>query len=175
MKLAPREKKGILLAVLVVGAAALLHFGVFPLLESRAGLRRAIAAKEQSVLELRQLSADYLARRQSSQGIEERLARRAPGFSLFSFLEQAAGAAGVKANIKYMKPSTSLGQGKLTESVVEVKLERISLEQLARYLEHIESPAEVVAVKRISIQTMKEGSGGLEVVVQVLTFLDQGA
>ena len=55
------------------------------------------------------LRQEYLLLQQDSDILAQRLTSRPKNFTLFSFLEKAAGDAGVKKNIKYMKPSASTG------------------------------------------------------------------
>ena len=73
------------------------------------------------------ISAEHQALQKGSQGIMEILAKRKKGFTLFSFLEKAAGEAQVKDHIKYMKPSTSKEPGPYKESTVELSLETLTL------------------------------------------------
>ncbi|GAG47674.1 unnamed protein product, partial [marine sediment metagenome] len=115
------------------------------------------------------MSSEYQRYRKGSQGIKQILARRKKGFTLFSFLERAAGDAAVKAHIKYMKPSVSPGPGRYKESLVEMRLEAITLQQLMGYLYRIESRKNVVSIKRISIKENKKRSGYLDAILQVLT------
>ena len=76
----------------------------------------------------------------------------------------------MKSNIKYMKPSASTGKGPFKESLVEMKLERITLKQMVDYLKLIESPDDIVSIKRISVQTNKKETQYLDAILQVLTF-----
>ena len=69
-----------------------------------------------------------------------------------------------------MKPSTSTGPGSYKESLVEMKLEAISLSQLLDYLYKIEAPENLVNIKRISIKETKAKSGYLDTILQVMTF-----
>ena len=169
MKLAKREKY-----VIGIGGTALVIFFlmqllVFPLIDSRKRLLRGVEAKEAGLREMMRMQAEYRDYQNGSQGIEKYLANRRRGFTLFSFLEQAAGAAEVKDHIKYMKPSTSKGSGPYKESMVEIKLETITMKQLVGYLHRIESPKNVTSIKRISIKGNKKEPGYLDVVLQVLT------
>ena len=109
---------------------------------------------------------------QNSDTLAQRLTNRPKNFTLFSFLEKAAGDAGVMDNIKSMKPSASTGKGPFKESLVEMKLERITLGQMVGYLRLIESPETLVSVKRISIQANKKETQFLDVILQVLTFTE---
>ncbi len=69
-----------------------------------------------------------------------------------------------------MKPSVSAGPGPYKESLVEMKLEAITLKQLIDYLYRIESPDDVVSIKRASISENKRESAYLDAILQVLTF-----
>lgn len=116
------------------------------------------------------LVGEYRSLRKGADAIGQRLNRRKQGFTLFSFLEEAAGLTGVKGNIKYMKPSESRGSGEYPESQVEMKLDGITLKQLVDFLRRVESPENVVTVRRITVQEAKVTSGYLDVTLQVLTF-----
>ena len=77
---------------------------------------------------------------------------------------------GVKEKIKYMKPSTSKGTGPYKESMVEMKLEGITLEQLAGYLHRVELPQKAIIIKRISVKENVREAGSLEAVLQAITY-----
>ena len=169
MKLAKREKYFISIGV---GGLAIFFFFqllIFPFFDKRERLRRGVEAKEEGLRDILRMRAEYQALQKDSQGVEQYLARRKKGFTLFSFLETAAGAAEVKEHINYMKPSNSKGVGPYKESIVEMKLETVTMKQLVGYLDRIESTENVVSIKRISIKGDKKEEGYLDVVLQVLT------
>jgi len=170
MKLAKREKYLVSAAACCVALFLLLQFVVFPFFENRRRISKGIKAKEKGFQEIMKLRAEYQTFQKASQGVDQALARREKGFTLFSFLEEAAGEAEVKAHIKYMRPSTSSGMGPYKESMVEMKLEAITLKQLVGYLYHIESPDNLVNIKRISIGENKKQKGYLDTILQVITF-----
>jgi len=170
MKLARREKYFVSAAALFVAIFFLFQFLIVPFFENRRRVQRGVRAKEEGLKEMVGLSSEYQRYQQGSQDIKQILARRKKGFTLFSFLEEAAGDAEVKAHIKYMKPSVSATPGPYKESLVEMKLEAITLQQLIGYLSKIESPGNVVSIKRISISENKKKSGYLDAILQVLTF-----
>lgn len=170
MKLARREKYFVSAAALLVAIFFLFQFLVFPFFESKRRVQRGVKAKEEGLKEMVGLSSEYHRYQRGSKTIEQILARRKKGFTLFSFLEGAAGDAHVKAHIKYMKPSISESPGPYKESMVEMKLEAITLQQLIGYLSRIESPDNVVSIKRISISENKKKPEYLDAILQVLTF-----
>ena len=172
MQLAKREKYLVTLAVIVVVFGVVFQFVLTPFLEKKELFENNVTAKQNNLQQMVALREEYLLLEQDSDVLAQRLARRPKNFTLFSFLEKAAGDAGVKDNIKSMKPSASTGKGPFKESLVEMKLERITLGQMVGYLKLIESPDNLVNIKRISIQSNKKETQFLDVVLQVLTFTE---
>ena len=170
MKLGKREKYLVWLGAGSIAVFFLFQFIIFPFFDDRDRTRRGVEAKEEGLKEIMMMSAEYQALKKGSQGIQNILARRKSNFTLFSFLESAAGDAEVKAHIKYMKPSDSQDAGPYKESMVEMKLEGITLKQLVGYLYRIESPENAISVKRVSIKESKGAAGYMDAVLQVLTF-----
>ncbi|MFC1867515.1 hypothetical protein ACFL0H_05215 [Thermodesulfobacteriota bacterium] len=170
MKFAKREKYFVSIAACLIAAFFLFQFLIFPFFEKKDRLQRGIKAKEEGLKEIAILSSEYQNHKKSSQNMEGILSNRERGFTLFSFLERAAGEARVKNHMKYMKPSTSKGSGPYKESMVEIKLEGITINQLVDYLYRIEKPGDLVFIKRLSINDNKKEAGYLDSILQVLTF-----
>ena len=170
MRLAKREKSFVVLAACAIVIFFLFQFLIFPFFDKRERLQRGIKAKRAGLKEIMTLSAEYGAYKKGSQGIKQLLSSRQKDFTLFRFLERTAGEAGVKENIKYMKPSVSKSTGPYKELMVEMKLEAITLNQLTQYLYRIESPENLITVKRISVKENKKEAGYLDAVLQALTF-----
>ncbi|MEE4242843.1 MAG: hypothetical protein V2I36_15350 [Desulfopila sp.] len=173
-KLESREKLIVLIGLCFLVIFALVQFVVMPYLDADSRLDSSISQKEAELVELQLLQQDYRSLRAEAGGIREQLQKRPSSFSLFSFLDEQASVADVKEFIGYMKPSTFEGDGELVESLVEMKLQGIALEKLVAFLERIESPENVVSIKRISIQESGQEKGLLEVILQIVTFVDNG-
>ena len=169
MILGRREKLLVWLSVCAVAIFFLLQFIIFPVLEKKSFLERGVKAKEAGLREILKLRDEYETYKKDTYGIQDILGKRKKGFTLFSFLEKAAGEAGVKSHIKYMKPSASKGTGTFKESMVEMKLEGITLQQLVDYLYLVQSRENAVTVKRLSITESKEAAGYLNAILQLLT------
>jgi len=169
MQLAKREKLFVQLAVLAVGVFCLFQFGVFPLLADRQNLKNSISIKEKGLAEMVRLSQEYAVLKEQSHTAENVIKKRPPGFTLFSFLEKAAGQAGVKRHIKYMKPSSSKGEGGWKEAMVEMKLDKISLKRLMDYLYRIELSKKAIQIRRCAVTENKGEKGTLDAVLQVVT------
>jgi general secretion pathway protein M len=170
MQLGKREKLFVQLAAFAVTAFCLLQFAVFPMAADRKRLKKSIVTKEKGLEKMLQFSREYMVLKQQSHTAENVIRRRAPGFTLFSFLEKAAGKAGVKRHIKYMKPSSSKGEGGWKETMVEMKLDKISLKRLMDYLYLIELSGKAIQIKRCAVTENKGLKGSLDVVLQVITF-----
>jgi general secretion pathway protein M len=170
LKLTNREKYylggGLLLLVLFL----VVQLGLIPFVDAKEQARRSVSANEKVLKEMYSLSAEYRAMEGGSLDIKQTLSRRPKDFTLFSYLEKQAGTAGVKQNIKYMKPSTSVETGPYTESSVEMKLEKITLKQLVEYLHLVESRKHLVSVKRISVKQTKGAEEYLTALVHLITY-----
>ena len=168
--LAKRERYFVGMAACAILVFLLFQFLISPFFEKRARMQRGIRAREVGLRKIISLSTEYEGYTRESQEVQQLLARRKKGFTLFAFLERAAGEAGVKENIEYMKPSTSKDAGPFKESMVEMKLEAVTLNQLTEYLYRIESPKDLISIKRISIKQNRKEAGYLDAVLQALTF-----
>jgi len=170
MRLARREKYVVIFGALAILVFLVVQFAVFPFMERKNRLVRAVEAGERGLKEMRMLAAEYEIRKQQSRDVERILAGRTPGFTLFSFLERAATGVAVRDNIKYMKPSTAQTTGPYKELMVEMKLEKITLRQLVDYLHGIESPENLIGIKRLAVTEYKQESGYIDAVIQVVTY-----
>lgn len=169
-KLEKREKRIVLAGALFLLCFALFHFAVSPLLRARDQSQKAVIQKKEDIIKIRQLQEEYRKLQNQAMDIQSRLQKRSPSFTLFSFIEERATKAQVKQQINSMTPSSSEGEGPLQESRVDLKLERISLQQLVDFLQQIESTDDVVMIKRISIQENSKEEGTLDAVLQIITF-----
>lgn len=68
-----------------------------------------------------------------------------------------------------MKPSESSGNGPFTQSLVDMKLQAVSLGQLVRFIERVESPAHLVGIDKITIQENAREKGLLDVTLQLVS------
>jgi general secretion pathway protein M len=164
--------------ILLFGAVViLLLFGVFQLIvspyyDARARLLSSVQKRQEELQQIQKLRQDYLLIKKEEGGVKDRLAKRAKNFALFSFVDQQAEQAKIKGKIIYMKPSLLEGDGVLRESLVELKLQETTLEELVGFLKFIESRDNVVTLRRISIQESGKEQGYLDVIMQIVTFVE---
>lgn len=169
-KLEKREKIIVLAGILLLAGLGLFHFAISPLLNAHQQTQKTLVQRKEDIKQIRQLQKEYRQLQNEAVDIEKKLQKRSPTFTLFAFVEERATNANVKQQIRSMTPSISEGIGALEESRVDLKLEQLSLQQLVDFLQQIESPDDVIAIKRISIQENTKEEGTLDVVLQITTF-----
>lgn len=164
------QKYTVTAGLVFVSAVLLIQFAVAPYIEARRKVRSAIVAGEKSLRELSVLGAEYGVLRQRSEKIRRSIERRPPGFALFSYLEKKAGEAAVKTNVRSMNPLKPSPAGVYEETAVEIKLDKVTMKQLVDFLYLVESPEEMVRIRRASVHKMKESPEYLSVLIQVFTY-----
>ena len=152
IKLSKREKYSIYLIAGFICLFVFFQFILFPFIDERNLLKRTIKVKTKILKEMIVLKSEYDMIKKKSGLSKNLIAKRKKGFTLFSFLDKNTGEAGIKDHISYMKPSSSVQKNsKYKISLVEMKLQAITLEQLTTYLYKIETSKNNVFIKRISI------------------------
>ncbi len=170
IKLNKREKIGVAAATAAIVIFLVLQVLVFPLFEKNAQLSRTLTARQQEREQIQLLQAEYLKTAEKAQAAQRHLKRRKQGFTLFSFLETLAGQTGVKSNIAYMRPTTtSQKDSPYRLSMVEMKLQEITMAQLLAYLHGIETSADMISIKRLSISKGEQKADLINTVFQVET------
>jgi general secretion pathway protein M len=169
-QLTTSQRRTFTAGLVLVGALLLLQFAVIPYYDARQNVRRMIAKNEKVLRELGVLGAEYGVIRKRSEEIQQALNRRPPGFALISHLERRATEATVKASIRAMNPLPSAAVGAYEETAVEMKMDKLTMKQLTDFLYLVESPEEMIRVRRISLAKMKENPEYLSALIQVYTY-----
>ena len=165
-----REKYAIWLAGGIIAALIVSQVVISPLVNKRRQLDRQLTTQNRAVQEMQILMAEYAEIKRRSDAEKGKMAGRSRGFTLFSFLENLAGQVGLKDNIAYMKPSkTTLENSPYTMSVVETKLQGITMKQLTAYLYRIETSNNVVRVKGLSVSKTGKQAGTVDAVLMAET------
>jgi general secretion pathway protein M len=171
LKLNNREKYAVIGAIACIVFFIVMQVLIFPMLDKRERLTRAIQERSTALKEMRSMKSEYQALQKQANTTKASLAKRKKTFSLFSFLDRLIGEVGIKENVKYMKPSTSIQkETKFKITTVELKLQAITMEQLTRYLHGVEHTDNNLHIKRMSISETGKPEGYIDVVMQVETF-----
>ena len=170
IKLNKREKIGVAAAAAAIVIFLVLQMLVFPLFEKNAQLTRTLATRQQEREQIQQLQADYRKTAEKAEQAQRHLKTRKRGFTLFSFLETLAGQTGVKSHIAYMRPTTTTQKDSPYRlSMVEMKLQDVTMAQLLTYLHGIETSRDMISIKRLSISKGEQKADLINTVFQVET------
>ncbi len=170
IKLNKREKIAVGGAAGALVVFAVLQFIVFPLMDKNDRLTRTLATRRQELGQIRTLQAQYRQTTDKAQQAQHYIKTRKRGFTLFSFLETLAGQTGIKVHIAYMRPTTTPQKDSpYRHSMVEMKLQGVTMSQLLPYLHGIESSREMMAIKRLSITKSEQQDKLINAVFQVET------
>ena len=158
--------------VIAAGAVFVVLFLFFqilvqPVFDKRNELRQRLESKQTALAEMSEMYRQY----QSLQAVDRRQdgagVRRPEGFTLFSFMDRVAGDTKVKEHITYMKPSSTLDEATGVKiSYVELKLQDVTLEDLARYLFQVETSENKVRITRLSVSKGGEADALISVILQ---------
>ncbi|MDD3993519.1 MAG: type II secretion system protein GspM [Desulfobacteraceae bacterium] len=171
LQLNRRERIGLAAAVLILLTVGMIELVISPLADRIRRLDRTLAAETDALAEMQRLKARYDRLRSEAASQKERMGRRQAGFTLFSFLDSAAGEAQLKDRIAYMKPSTDpVKDTPYRLSRVEMKIQDVSLPELVAFLHRVETAPEAMTVKRLSITQTGKEEKWIEAVLQVETF-----
>jgi general secretion pathway protein M len=169
-KLNRRERYAIMAAVAIIGIFLIAQFVVEPLFSRTEQKKQNLHAKAVMLEQMRQLQAEYESLTQKTRISQSRFQNRQKGFTLFSFLDQLAGEAGIKDRISYMKPSKKVQKNSPYKiSQVEMKLDDVTLEQLTNYLYGVETSKNIIDITKISISKKDVKQGLITAVMQVET------
>ena len=170
IKLNKREKISVVAAAAAIVIFLVMQVLVFPLFDKNTQLSRLLVTRQQEVEQIRLLQAEYRKTAQKTEQAQRYLKTRKRGFTLFSFLETLAGQTGIKSHIAYMKPTTTAQKDSPYRlSMVEMKLQEITMSQLLAYLHGIETSRDMISIKRLSISKGEKKADLINTVFQVET------
>ena len=173
VELRKRDRNALAVAAAALVLFAVAQFLVFPVFDKRDVLKKRVEAAEKKLEEMPLLRAEYLAKTARA---EESMEKSFHGkdFSLFSLMEKYAGSSGIKDSIAYIKPSTVERKGAPAYKVamVEMKLEKIALDQLVSFLYQVETSDSGVSISRLSVSRTSKPEGFLDAVIQAETLVE---
>ena len=170
-RLSKRERYAVYGALLALTGFILIQFVILPALEEKARMKRMVQFKTEVLRDMKRLKAEYEALMENAAQQKRRYTGRPKGFTLFAFLDKLARQTGIKDRIAYMKPSSSVQKNGPKISVVEMKLQAITLEQLIKYLYGMETSDKMVTLKRASFLKKGKDQPAIDAILQVETIV----
>jgi general secretion pathway protein M len=167
-KLTRREKLAVFTATGIICFFIISQLMIVPLLNKRSKMAQSVVRKKGVLSEMMVLKAEYDEIDKKGDVFKGRLNRRPKGFTLFSFLDELAGQSGIKENIIYMKPKTiNQPGGRYKKTLVEMKCQGITTEQLTNYLHGVETSKNMISIKRLSVSKKGKKDESISAVLQV--------
>jgi general secretion pathway protein M len=168
-----REQRIIAIGIVFFSCLFLYTFILDPLFEKNKLLKYQIEKKNQELSEMIHLRSSVVQDQDGMDRIKSVIDQRGQGFSVFAYLEQLATRAEMKDKIMYIKPQRETPVGPFRESLAEIRLDNINLEELTRFLYEIEASEDLLYIKNLKMKTSKSAKdqGSLEVTLSVGTLL----
>jgi general secretion pathway protein M len=162
--------------ILVAAAGSLillvliLQLAVVPFWKAKTKLTKSLKINQKKLEEINLLDAEFAAQEGTMAKIRNAMSARGADFTLFAYLERKAAQASVRGRIKQMNSSKGVKSISMEESVIDMKLEKITIKQLTDFLYYVESPADLVRIKKITVSKMKESPEYLTAQLQISSF-----
>lgn len=165
-RLSARERR----MVTFMGVAVLafvLFVTIFSFSNSASRYRSRTADKLAKLQEVQTLAASYREAQQQREAVEQQLT--STDVRLITYIEEKATAAGLEVPNMTPKGDVGIGDGKITESTVELTLTDVDLRKLTDFLRTVESGPGVVKVKTLRVEP-RPASNTLTAWVAVSTY-----
>lgn len=169
-KLDAKQRRLVGGAAIFVALAMAMELAVFPFWEAKKKLARAIHAHQNKLVEMNELVTEFKVLEAKTAAMRRSAAARGADFTLFSYLEKKAAQANVRGRIKQMNSSKGMRYASFEESLIDMRLDKVTLKQLTDFLYFAESPADLIRIKKITINKMKESPEYLSAQLQIAYF-----
>ena len=147
MKLEPRDKKTLIIGGSVAAVIVLYAFVLSPFLSDLSRKRDLIPKKERDLVEMKKLRDEY---REVQKQLQEAQAAAAGRGPLLTEMENITKRANLAGKIVSLKPQTGTQTEGFKESIVEVKLDNITLFDIVNYVYLLEKAA--LRVRKLSFK-----------------------
>ncbi len=167
IRLTRREK---LLAgglVIFIAAWSLFTAGVKPALTRIETLNRVISEKQHELEKVRAISKEYIFLSNSFDSLHTKVASQHETFELLPFLESLIAECGLAKNLETMKRDVLQIDSNYSETIVEVRLESLSLDKLVDFLRKIESSQVQARTKSLYIKRNMTNKNLLDSVIEI--------
>jgi len=167
IRLTRREKLLAVALAIFAGALALFTFAVKPAIERTETLRRVISEKQDELQKLHAASSEYIFLRDSLDNLRAKVASQKKGFELLPFLESLIREHGLAKKVATMKQQVLQLGPSHSETIVEVRLENLTLKQLIDFLRKVESSEVLARTKSLYVKKNLTNPDLLDSVVEI--------
>jgi general secretion pathway protein M len=135
LKVEERDKKVLFFGGIAAVAIVFYALVLSPIMSDLSRKRELIPKKEKDLVEIKELKAQYLEIQQQLQAAQAAAAKRGP---LLTEIENITKRTNLSSNIVSLKPQAGVQTEGFKESIVEVKLDNITLYDLVNYVYQLE-------------------------------------
>ena len=154
--------------MLAVGAIwSLYGFVVHPMRDRIDTLQRIVPEKRSELQQVQALSNRYLTLRREIEATQARMAAQDSDFQLLPFLEALLEQHQLTPHVATMKRDTVPAQPGYSETLVEIGLESVTLGQLVRFLEAVETSGVLAQVGTLHIHKAPDDTTRLNSTIQI--------
>ena len=160
------EQRTAAISAVVLAIWALYGFVVKPAISRTATLQRVIPQKQEEMASLRKQVSDYKVLHSVGAGLQERIARQDPTFELLPYLD-------AMLQQRELQESSSMQQqiipldAAYAETVVEILLDGITLEQIVDLLQSLEASEALLQARSLHITHDSTDAGRLDCVLAI--------
>ena len=147
MKLEARDRKTLIIGGTVAAVIMLYAFVLSPFLDDLSRKRDLIPKKERDLAEMKKLRDEYRVIQQQLQAAQEAAAKRGP---LLTEIENLTKRANLNSKIVSFKPQAGTQTEGFKESIVEIKLDNITLYDVVNYVYLLEQST--LRVRKLSFK-----------------------
>lgn len=169
MRLSAREKTVVTLGAALLGIIVIWLVVIDPIHNNIVINEQKLVSHERQFSEIQRLAIRY-SELQAGLSATEKQLKRSGGSSILSHLEAQAQRLNVKNHIVQMKPMQGQSTRNYKESVVEIKMEKVSLALLVRFLHQVENSTELLRIKELRIRPRFDNPNLLDVRIQVSSY-----
>jgi hypothetical protein len=175
IRLTQRERWLAVGLAVFISAGALAAFVVRPMQQRVETLSRVIPQEQKMLDQLRRRSEQYLALQTGLEKLKTSPDSTEPGFELLAFVKSMTSRLGLAKKATAMtRDVLDLGSD-FSETVVEVKLEGITLEQLVEFLIRAKSAKHALRTKSLYVEKSNADSRLLNTIIQICALKAAGA
>ncbi|MHC4460886.1 MAG: hypothetical protein ACYS6W_01130 [Planctomycetota bacterium] len=167
IRLTRREKLLAIALAIFVGGLVLFTFAVKPTIERTETLHRVISEKQDELQKLRAGSSEYIFLCDSLDNLRAKVASQKKGFELLPFLESIIQEHDLATKVATMKQQELQLGPSHSETIVEVRLENLTLKQLVDFLRKVESSKVLARTKSLYIKKNLTNTEMLDSVVEI--------
>jgi general secretion pathway protein M len=164
-----REQVAVAVGVVVVLTAVLFLGIIAPYRNALSQLDGQITSRQRQIREVESMRREFLMLQQQQSAAEARL-DKGGAFSLFPFVEGLVGQVAAKENLVSMRPQPPVPRETLREESVEVRLEKIRLDQVIRLLYAVDTADALLQVKNMRLRTRFDDRSLFDATLTVAAF-----